>query len=100
MRYVLLALVRGTFDESTRKLEELLELANPGPNYALLAGDEAGIRFAIEFGAQKPASKMCSPYLLFSSTKLTTAAAIGAAVAQGQLGWKDGLWERISDADE
>ena len=40
-------------------------------------------------------SPRCEPYLIWSATKITTAAAIGAAVAEGYLGWDDRVHQHI-----
>ena len=76
-------------------LERLLDDFGPNSNYVLLAGDAAGIRVAVSGGRRGPAASMCEPYLIWSATKLTTAAAIGAAVAEGFLGWDDRVHEHI-----
>ena len=74
---------------SSVALDLLLDDFGANSNYALLAGDAAGIRVAVSGGRRGPAASMCEPYLIWSATKLTTAAAIGAAVAQGHLNWND-----------
>ena len=76
-------------------LQELLDGFGENSNYALLAGDAAGIRVAVSGGRRGPAASMCEPYLIWSATKITTAAAIGAAVAEGYLGWDDRVHQHI-----
>jgi len=89
---MLFAILTCAFGSS---LERLLDDFGPNSNYVLLAGDAAGIRVAVSGGSRGPGASMCEPYLIWSATKITTAAAIGAAVAEGYLGWDDRVHQHI-----